>query len=346
MKAKYKTLGLKKGASQEEIQEAYERLSKELDPVANNNETFFVEKFAKVKAAYSALLTKKDHDKGEIQVKELNWFLKLFTIGDKFSFRDFFDRAKKLLVEFIAIFFGVFLSLAVDQKREDSNHREDNINNMKKLKVELAEILDYIDEHVGNLTFYYDMFDNQYKTWEDNRDSVFLTMYGEGEEAFAFAPLGQYEAVMPFDPPQVTYKSVQLDGTFRFLDDTLEHELTKIYSGSDLFFIKENAYKVDQGIVDDFVARISDRWVEEIGNTQTEYNEFWFNNRNYIQKDYYMKNNLGRRLKNFTNVTGQLEVHRGRVEGAAHLLDSILTYKQNEIEIIYWVIDFDFLHSK
>ena len=59
MKAKYKTLGLKKGASQEEIQEAYERLSKELDPVANNNETFFVEKFAKVKAAYSALLTKK-----------------------------------------------------------------------------------------------------------------------------------------------------------------------------------------------------------------------------------------------------------------------------------------------
>ena len=346
MKAKYKTLGLKKGASQEEIQEAYERLSKELDPVANNNETFFVEKFAKVKAAYSALLTEKDHDEDEIPVKELNWFLKLFTIGDKFSFRDFFDRAKKLLVEFIAIFFGVFLSLAVDQKREDSNHREDNINNMKKLKVELAEILDYIDEHVGNLTFYYDMFDNQYKTWEDNRDSVFLTMYGEGEEAFAFAPLGQYEAVMPFDPPQVTYKSVQLDGTFRFLDDTLEHELTKIYSGSDLFFIKENAYKVDQGIVDDFVARISDRWVEEIGNTQTEYNEFWFNNRNYIQKDYYMKNNLGRRLKNFTNVTGQLEVHKGRVEGAAHLLDSILTYKQNEIEIIYWVVDFDFLHSK
>ena len=130
MKAKYKTLGLKKGASQEEIQEAYERLSKELDPVANNNETFFVEKFAKVKAAYSALLTKKDHDEDEIPVKELNWFLKLFTIGDKFSFRDFFDRAKKMLVEFFAIFFGVFLSLAVDQKREDSNHRDDNINNM------------------------------------------------------------------------------------------------------------------------------------------------------------------------------------------------------------------------
>ena len=55
MKAKYKTLGLKKGASQEEIQEAYERLSKELDPAGNNNDTFFVEQFTKVRAAYKAL---------------------------------------------------------------------------------------------------------------------------------------------------------------------------------------------------------------------------------------------------------------------------------------------------
>ena len=32
MKKHYKTLGLEDGASQEEIQTAYERLSKELDP--------------------------------------------------------------------------------------------------------------------------------------------------------------------------------------------------------------------------------------------------------------------------------------------------------------------------
>ena len=174
MKAKYKTLGLKKGASQEEIQEAYDRLSKELDPVINNNETFFVEQFAKVKVAYSALMTKKKQDEEEIPVKELNWFLKLFTIGDKFSFRDFFDRAKKMFIEFMAIFFGVFLSLAVDQKRENSNHRDDNINNMKKLKVELQDILLYIDEHVGNLSIYHEFFTNQYYSWEEDSDSVFF----------------------------------------------------------------------------------------------------------------------------------------------------------------------------
>ena len=45
MKTHYQTLGLKEGASQDEIKEAYERLSKELDTGANNHEDFFVEEY-------------------------------------------------------------------------------------------------------------------------------------------------------------------------------------------------------------------------------------------------------------------------------------------------------------
>ena len=55
MKNYYKTLGLKEGASQEEIQAAFERLSKELDPKNNANQEFFVEEYKKVQEAYKAL---------------------------------------------------------------------------------------------------------------------------------------------------------------------------------------------------------------------------------------------------------------------------------------------------
>ena len=55
MKNYYKTLGLKEGASQEEIQTAYERLSKELDPQKNDNQEFFKEEYQKVQEAYEAL---------------------------------------------------------------------------------------------------------------------------------------------------------------------------------------------------------------------------------------------------------------------------------------------------
>ena len=55
MKKHYKTLGLQEGASQQEVQEAYDRLSKDLDPANNDNQEFFFEEFALLKEAYKAL---------------------------------------------------------------------------------------------------------------------------------------------------------------------------------------------------------------------------------------------------------------------------------------------------
>jgi len=55
MKHHFETLGLKEAASQEEIQTAYERLSKELDPKTNANQEFFIEEYKKVQEAYKAL---------------------------------------------------------------------------------------------------------------------------------------------------------------------------------------------------------------------------------------------------------------------------------------------------
>ena len=55
MKQHYKTLGLEEGASQEDIKEAYNRLSKELNPANNDNQEFFIEEYEKVQTAYKAL---------------------------------------------------------------------------------------------------------------------------------------------------------------------------------------------------------------------------------------------------------------------------------------------------
>ena len=55
MKHYFETLGLKKDATQKEIQDAYEKLSKELDPKNNDNQEFFIEEYEKVQKAYKAL---------------------------------------------------------------------------------------------------------------------------------------------------------------------------------------------------------------------------------------------------------------------------------------------------
>jgi len=55
MKQHYITLGLQEGASQEEIEGAHKRLSKELDPANNDNQEFFIEEYKKLQQAYKAL---------------------------------------------------------------------------------------------------------------------------------------------------------------------------------------------------------------------------------------------------------------------------------------------------
>ena len=55
MKQHYTTLGLQEGASQVEIEGAYERLSKELNPANNDNQEFFKEEYKKLQQAYKAL---------------------------------------------------------------------------------------------------------------------------------------------------------------------------------------------------------------------------------------------------------------------------------------------------
>ena len=55
MKKYYQVLGLKEDASQEAIQEAYERLSNTLDPKKNDNLDFFIEEYGLVQEAYKFL---------------------------------------------------------------------------------------------------------------------------------------------------------------------------------------------------------------------------------------------------------------------------------------------------
>ena len=74
-------------------------------------------------------------DSGEegIRKEELNWFMRMITLGDRFDPRDFYDRLKKSTVEFIVIFSGILLSFYVEQSWTVSEGRADRIQNLESL---------------------------------------------------------------------------------------------------------------------------------------------------------------------------------------------------------------------
>lgn len=55
MEKYYEILGLQEGASQDQIRVAYEKLSRELDPLNNENQEFFIEEYNKLKEAFEML---------------------------------------------------------------------------------------------------------------------------------------------------------------------------------------------------------------------------------------------------------------------------------------------------
>ena len=105
---------------------------------------------------------------------ELNWFIRLFTLGDRFDIRDFWDRTKKSGVDFIILIFGVTVSFGIEQQGGESDNREDAIENLHNLREEIGKIIDYTDFYIEQIDWVSNMYLNQYQKWEQDNDSIFL----------------------------------------------------------------------------------------------------------------------------------------------------------------------------
>ena len=76
-----------------------------------------------------------------VEKEKLNWFLRLITLGDRFDIKDFFDRFKKSIVEFIILVFGVTVSFGIEQQGGESENRSDGIENLVNLREEVDEMI-------------------------------------------------------------------------------------------------------------------------------------------------------------------------------------------------------------
>ena len=72
-----------------------------------------------------------------VEKHKLNWFLRLITLGDRFDIKDFFDRFKKSILEFIILVFGVTVSFGIEQQGGESDNRNDGIENLNNLREEI-----------------------------------------------------------------------------------------------------------------------------------------------------------------------------------------------------------------
>jgi len=266
--------------------------------------------------------------------KELNWFLQLFTIGDRFSVRDFYDRLKKGFVEFLIVFFGVLVSFSVEQQGENFDDRGANIDNLSGLRDELMQMREYTQEYVTQNEWVTDMYLQQYLRWEEDNDSIFLVY--EEEDDFYYPPMAFYTNRDPFNPPRVVYDAIKLDGTFRFLGSDIGRLVNDNYDGTDLKYLMINTDKEEKTFVDEYRSRLATQWVFDIENIEVEDNSFWVENRKYVQQDRFVKYNLFKRLELWNQINEQLLSYDETLAENIKILDSVLLEKERQWTLIWW----------
>ena len=278
-----------------------------------------------------------------IEKEKLNWFLRLITLGDRFDIKDFWDRVKKSIVEFVILVFGVTVSFGIEQQGGVSDNRADGIENLENLREEVGKMITYTDEYIGQIDWVTELYQKQYNRWEQDNDSVFIDWQLDEEEPdgkYYFAPMGLYVQRDPFDPPRVNFDAIKLDGTFRLMPKEVGLKMTEIYDGTELKYLIENTGKNEERYVQQFVDRIANKWVYDLPWVDIDYNEFWIENRKYIQNDKFIKYNLYKRLDLWQySVKEQLQSYKSSLIESTKLLDSVIEVRESEFEFIWWVLN-------
>ena len=305
------------------------------------------DEFDKIDTNKDGFISREEFDAADesagIEREKLNWFLKLITLGDRFDIKDFWDRVKKSIVEFVILVFGVTVSFGIEQQGGESDNRHDGIENLLNLREEVQKIIEYTDAYIEQVDWVSELYQKQYNRWEQDNDSVFIDWQLDEEEPdgkYYFAPMGMYVQRDPFDPPRVNFDAIKLDGTFRLMPKEVGLKMTEIYDGTELRYLIENTGKNEERYVNQFIDQIANKWVYDLPWVDVDYNEFWIENRKYVQNDKFIKYNLYKRLDLWQyNVKEQLQAYKSSLLESTKLLDSVIAVRDSEFEFIWWVLN-------
>ena len=272
------------------------------------------------------------------------WYVKLFTLGKNFSSRTFSDNSKKFLLNAIGLFVVVTFTFYVESVGDDYENRQKYLDVAEAVLGELYRHQVYVDAYIEQINWVTDMFQKQYDRWEVDNDSIFIDFMEDEEEPdgkYYFAPMGMYPNRDPFDPPR-TYFSTFSRGNqdFFLINPEISNRIFELYDGTGLKYLIENTGKNEELYVKQFVDRVANKWVYDLSWVDLDYNEFWIENRKYIQNDKFIKYNLYRRIDLWEwSVKEQLSMYNKTVLDDIKSLDSVIQQMGNEKYFLYWKID-------
>lgn len=271
-------------------------------------------------------------------------YLKLFTLGKKFSSKTFSDNTKKLLLNALALFVVVTFTFYVESVGDNYENRQKYLDISKKILDELYLVSDYTDTYISQTDNLLPMYKKQIDRWDNDNDSIFID-YFKNKNApngkYYYAPLGLFSNTKVYNPPRIEYKTFS-KGTqdFFLINPEISNRIFELYEGSDIQYLSEETAKNEEKYINQFMDRLENKWVEDLPSVDIESKEFWIKNRKYFQNDKFLKHLFKKRydLWRFI-VKDQLSYQNEIIKKDIKSLDSVIQRMNNEKYFLYWKLD-------
>lgn len=273
--------------------------------------------------------------------KPKNLFIRLFTLGKNFSSRTFSDNTKKFFLNGLGLFIVVTFTFYVENLGEEYETRMKYIDNVKTISASLESIILYSNDYKEQVDWVAEMYQKQYDKWEVDSDSIFLDSSEDSDGVYYYSPMAFFSHKDPFNPPQIGVEIFESgDQDFKLVDPFVTYKISEITKGIDLTYLIKNTNDVEEKIINQY-SEILLKWAREnIDITNIWDNEFWIENRKYIQKDMELKYILQTRTQLWQeNVINQLDEYLKIVERDKTILDSVINIYNQEKYFLYWKVN-------
>ena len=265
-----------------------------------------------------------------------SFFLKIFTVGNRFSVRDFYDRLKKYAVEGIGIFMVISFSFYVENKGGEYEMTKSYLEMLHAFKKDIIETKNYADNFMSNLKEEGQIYRVQLDKWNVDNDSVFITSFEDEDGKYFYPPIAYFNNYNPFIPSKRGQKIFEMGGVdFELLNNSVSESINEFYDKT-LYYLEENSTSYEKKYIQDFEDRIVKVWSSDIGNIELTKNQFWIDNRRYIQKDKVLYNLIKFRLGLWDEELYQLEVIVDDLNSTLEKVETVIQEMEDEVYFVYW----------
>jgi hypothetical protein len=265
-----------------------------------------------------------------------SFLLKIFTVGNRFSLRDFYDRLKKYAVEGIGIFIVISFSFYVENKGGEYEMTKSYLEMLYAFKKDILETKNYADNFMTNLKEEGEIYRVQLDKWNVNNDSIFISSFEDEDGKYFYPPLAYFNNYNPFIPSKRGQKIFEMGGVdFELLNNSVSESINEFYDKT-LYYLEENSTSYEKKYIQDFEDRIVKVWSTDLGKIELTNNQFWIDNRRYIQKDNVVYNLIKFRLGLWDEELYQLEGIVNDLNSTLENVETVIQEMEDEVYFVYW----------